>query len=61
MSLESYKALCLRHYREVLTEKHLDVVDQIYGGQMHIGDGGQMPRDQLREDVMTRLPKEIAL
>jgi steroid delta-isomerase-like uncharacterized protein len=48
MSLESNKSLCLRHYREVLTEKHLSVVDQIYADHVRIGDGGAMSRDQLK-------------
>ena len=48
MSLESNKHLCLRHYREVLTEKHPDVVDQIYADQVRIADGGAMSRDQFK-------------
>ena len=48
MSHESNKALSARHYTEVLTEKKLSVVDEIYADSIGIGDGPSMPREQFK-------------
>lgn len=48
MSIESNKAVCRRHYQEVLTEKHLDTVDEIYTDQVAFGDGQSLPREQFK-------------
>jgi steroid delta-isomerase-like uncharacterized protein len=48
MSYESNKALTARHYREVLTEKKLSVIDEIYADSIQVGDGPSMPREQFR-------------
>lgn len=48
MSTDTNKAVCRRHYQEVLTEKRLEVIDEIYGDQIRIGDGEYVPRDQLK-------------
>ena len=48
MSTDTNKAVCRRHYQEVLTEKRLEVIDEIYGDQIRIGDGDDVPRDQLK-------------
>jgi C-1 hydroxylase len=48
MSAESNKAISMRHYREVLTGKRLDVIDQIYASQIKVGDGPTMPREQFK-------------
>ena len=42
------KAVCLRHYEEVLTGKQLEVIDEIYAEQIQIGDGPKMPRAQFK-------------
>jgi steroid delta-isomerase-like uncharacterized protein len=42
------KAVCLRHYNEVLTAKRLEVVDEIYAEQIQVGDGPSMPREQFK-------------
>ena len=48
MSAESMKAICRRHYNEVLTGKRLETVDEIYADQIVIGDGTSMPREQFK-------------
>jgi steroid delta-isomerase-like uncharacterized protein len=48
MSTESMKAVCLRHYNEVLTGKRLETVDEIYQDTIGIGDGPSMPREQFK-------------
>jgi steroid delta-isomerase-like uncharacterized protein len=48
MSTETNKALCMRHYNEVLSGKRLEVVDEIYAAQIRVGDGPTMPRDQFK-------------
>ncbi len=48
MSHVSNKALTARHYIEVLTQKKLDVVDEIYADSIRVGDGPSMPRQQFR-------------
>jgi steroid delta-isomerase-like uncharacterized protein len=48
MSTDTNKAVCRRHYEEVLTGKKLEVVDEIYGDQIKVGDGDYMPRDQFK-------------
>jgi len=48
MSTDTNKAICRRHYQEVLTGKKLEVVDEIYGDQIKVGDGGSIPRDQFK-------------
>jgi steroid delta-isomerase-like uncharacterized protein len=46
------KALCRRHYEEVLTGKHLGVVDEIYADPVAYGDGHSMPREQFKMIAM---------
>ena len=48
MSLESNKALSARHYMEVLTQKKLSVVDEIYAESIEVGDGPCMSREQFK-------------
>jgi steroid delta-isomerase-like uncharacterized protein len=48
MSAETNKAICMRHYNEVLSEKHIDVIDEIYAEEIRIGDGPMMPRSQFK-------------
>ena len=48
MPANDNKAICRRHYEEVLTNKHIDVVDQIYADQIAYGDSQSMPRDQFK-------------
>ncbi len=48
MSTETNKAVCRRHYQDVLTEKRLEVMDEIYGDQIRVGDGGTFSRDQFK-------------
>lgn len=48
MSVEPFKSLCRRHYDEVLTGKHLDVIDEICAENIKIGDGNMMPREQFK-------------
>ena len=48
MSTDTNKAVCRRHYEEVLTGKKLKVIDEIYGDQIRIGDGDSMSRDQFK-------------
>jgi len=46
MSVAANKAVCRRHYEEVLTQKRLDVVEEIYAEQIAHGEGQSMPRAQ---------------
>jgi steroid delta-isomerase-like uncharacterized protein len=48
MSVVTNKAVCRRHYEEVLTNKQLGVVDEIYADQITYGDGQSMPREQFK-------------
>lgn len=49
MSTEINKALCRRHYEEILTNKDLTVIDEIYADQIAYGGGMQsMPREQFK-------------
>ena len=48
MSTEENKAVCARHYNEVLTGKRLEVIDEIYASDIGVGDGPKMPRDQFK-------------
>jgi steroid delta-isomerase-like uncharacterized protein len=48
MSPETNKAVCMRHYQEVLTNKRLEVIDEIYADQIGVGDGPAMPREQFK-------------
>ncbi len=48
MSTSTNKAVCRRHYDEVLTGKHLAVVDEIYADSIAYGEGQSMPREQFR-------------
>ena len=48
MSITTNKAICRRHYEEVLTGKRLDVVDEIYADPVGYGDGQSMPRSQFK-------------
>jgi steroid delta-isomerase-like uncharacterized protein len=45
---QSNKAVCMRHYNEVLTRKRLEVVDEIYADQIRVGDGPTMLREQFK-------------
>jgi steroid delta-isomerase-like uncharacterized protein len=50
MSLLDNKAICRRHYEEVLSAKQLSVVDEIYAPQIGYGTEGQsLAREQLRQ------------
>ena len=48
MSLDTNKAICRRHYDEVLTQKQLAVIDQIYADTIAYGEGHTMPREQFK-------------
>jgi steroid delta-isomerase-like uncharacterized protein len=48
MSYESNKALAARHYIEVLTQKKVSVVDEIYAESIQVGDGPSVPREQFK-------------
>ncbi len=48
MSAETNKAVCMRHYNEVLNEKRLEVIDEIYADQIGVGDGPAMPLEQFK-------------
>lgn len=48
MNANQNKAICRRHYEEVLTDKHIDVVDQIYADHIAYGDSQSMSRDQFK-------------
>ncbi len=48
MSPDINKAVCRRHYEEVLTWKRLEVIDEIYGDQIRVGDGDCVSRDQFK-------------
>ncbi len=48
MSTEDNKKLVRRHYQEVLTQKNLDVIDQIYAEQIRVGDTASMPRSMFQ-------------
>jgi steroid delta-isomerase-like uncharacterized protein len=48
MSAEANKAVCMRHYQEVLTKKRLEVIDEIYTDQITVGDGPAVPREHFK-------------
>ncbi len=48
MSPSNNKEVCKRHYQEVLTGKHLDVIDEIYADEVVYRDGQRMPREQFK-------------
>ncbi len=48
MSTSTNKAVCRRHYEEVLTGKSLEVVDEIYADEIAYGDSQSMPRAQFK-------------
>ncbi len=48
MSAGTNKAICRRHYEEVLTNKQLGVIDEIYADQIAYGDVQSMPREQFK-------------
>jgi hypothetical protein len=52
MSVVTNKAVCRRHYEDVLTNKQLGVVDEIYANQIAYGDGQSMPREQFKMIAM---------
>jgi len=70
MSAETNKAVCMRHYQEVLTKKRLEVIDEIYADQIGVGDGPAMPREQFKlmanmsitafPDLVVRVHDQIA-
>ena len=48
MSTTTNKAICRRHYEEVLTNKRLNVIDEIYADQVAYGEMQSMPREQFK-------------
>ncbi len=48
MSASTNKAICRRHYEEVLTQKKLGVIDEIYADQVAYGESHSMPREQFK-------------
>ena len=58
MSTTTNKAICRRHYEEVLTGKRLDVVDEIYADPVGYGDGQSMPRSQFKTMAQASLTVE---
>ncbi len=48
MSEVENKAVCRRHYEEILTNKQLAVVDEIYAERIAYGDAQSMPREQFK-------------
>ena len=48
MLTEINKSICMRHYNEVLTEKNIEVIDEIYADEIRIGDSQTMPRSQFQ-------------
>lgn len=48
MSTSTDKEVCRRHYQEVLTGKHLDVIDEIYADDVAYGDEQSMSREQFK-------------
>jgi predicted ester cyclase len=52
MSATTNKAVCRRHYEEVLTNKQLGVVDEIHADQIAHGDSQSMPREQFKMIAM---------
>ncbi len=48
MSTATNKAVCRRHYEEVLSNKKLEVIDEIYADQVAYGDEQSMPREQFK-------------
>ena len=48
MSYETNKAVSARHYMEVLTQKKLRVIDEIYAESIKVGDGPSIPREQFK-------------
>jgi len=52
MSATTNKAVCRRHYEEVLTNKQLGVVDEIYADQIAYGDSQSTPREQFKMIAM---------
>ncbi len=48
MPTSDNKAICRRHYQEVLTNKQVGVVDQIYADHIAYGDSQSMPREQFK-------------
>lgn len=48
MSTSTNKAICRRHYEEVLTNKQLSVIDEIYADQIAYGDTQSMSREQFK-------------
>ena len=47
-TLEQNKRLVRRHYEEVLSQKRLDIIEEIYADSIQIGDEASMPRAQFR-------------
>lgn len=52
MSTATNKAICRRHYEEVLTNKKHAVVDEIYADQIAYGETQSMPREQFKMMAM---------
>ncbi len=48
MSEAKNKAVCRRHYEEVLTNKRLDAIDEIHADQVAYGDSQSAPREQFK-------------
>ncbi len=45
-TLEQNKRLVRRHYEEVLSQKRLDLIEELYSDSIQIGDEASMPRAQ---------------
>ena len=45
-TLEQNKRLVRRHYEEVLSQKRLDIIEELYSDPIQIGDEVSMPRAQ---------------
>lgn len=48
MSTDENKSICRRHYEEVLTNKRIDVIDEIYSDQVGYDEAQSLPRDEFK-------------
>ena len=55
MSIENNKALVRRHYEEVLTGRHPELVDELYAATISLMDGNSVAREQFKEWVQISL------
>ncbi len=60
-TLEQNKRLVRRHYEEVLSQKRLSIIEDLYADSIQIGDEGNMPRAQFSEmaGMMTTIFPDI--